>query len=164
MQGAWCGTLSQDSRIMPWVESNTQPLNHAGIPTLIIFELSKPYLSFKSQPRCHLFREAFLSSLCRPLSPTQMCLLSLWDPQNLFLYLSLLWEAFLLFADVLQGSPVWWVRKLVFWHHFPWAAWPLNLSPFIHKFWLITTSKAAVLRCFGFRTHKELLSMQLLSI
>ena len=28
MQGAQCGTQSQDSRITPWAEGNTKPLSH----------------------------------------------------------------------------------------------------------------------------------------
>ena len=32
MQGAWCGTRSLDSRIMPWAKADTQPLSHLGVP------------------------------------------------------------------------------------------------------------------------------------
>ena len=32
MQGAWCGTPSRVSRIMPWAEGGTKPLSHLAIP------------------------------------------------------------------------------------------------------------------------------------
>ena len=41
MQGARCRTQSQVSRIMPWVEGSTKPLNHPGCPPLC-FKLFKP--------------------------------------------------------------------------------------------------------------------------
>ena len=38
MQGARCGTRSQDSRITPWVEGGAKPLRHPGIPIYLFFK------------------------------------------------------------------------------------------------------------------------------
>ena len=39
MQGARCGTRSQDSRITPWAEGRAEPLSHLGCPKFLIFNL-----------------------------------------------------------------------------------------------------------------------------
>ena len=38
MQGAWRGTRSRVSRIMPWAEGGAKPLSHRGCPLLHVFK------------------------------------------------------------------------------------------------------------------------------
>ena len=39
MQGAWRGTRSWDSRIMPWAAGSTKPLRHRGCPAIFYLNL-----------------------------------------------------------------------------------------------------------------------------
>ena len=35
LQGAWCGTQSRNSRIMPWAKDRPQMLSHPGVPSIL---------------------------------------------------------------------------------------------------------------------------------
>ena len=62
MQGAWCGTRSQESGITPWPKADAQPLSHPGAPVLQFLIPPPEKISFQLScfQQCHqLFNAAW---------------------------------------------------------------------------------------------------------